>query len=67
MTYNLTNRLEAESFHDYRLNMFFRELGIAYSNSEASTNECLEFLHEKGLVSSYKKFWFFHYKKKPYI
>jgi hypothetical protein len=55
MTYNLSEinsgRLEAESFHDYKFNMdmwFIRELGIAYSNSEASTHECSEYYKRKG-------------------
>jgi hypothetical protein len=33
------DRLEAESFHDYKFIMFSRELEIAYSYSEASTHD----------------------------
>jgi hypothetical protein len=46
MTYSLTDKLEAESFHDYKFNMgmgFMRELGEAYSNSGVSAHECPEY------------------------
>jgi hypothetical protein len=40
---NLSDRLEADSFHDYKLNIFMRELGKAYSNSGISAHECPEY------------------------
>ncbi len=40
---NLLDRLEADSFYDYKLNIFMRELGKAYSNSGISAHECPEY------------------------
>ena len=46
MTYSLieinSDKLEVDSFHDYKFNIWVWELEVSYSNSEASTHECSE-------------------------
>ena len=46
MTYSLieinSDRLEADSFHDYKFDMWVWELEVTYSNSEALAHECSE-------------------------
>ena len=52
---DLTDRLEAGSFHDYKFSMWIWELEVAYSNSEASAHECSEY-YERW-ARGYYKFW----------
>ena len=40
---DLSNRLEAGSFHGYKFIMWIWELEVAYSNSEASAHECSKY------------------------
>ena len=58
MTYSLTeinsDRLEADSFHDYKFNRWVWELEVAYYNSEVSVHECSEYY--KRWAGGYYKF-----------